>query len=70
MRFAHIRDGVVVNISVWSREPTTEERAVCSELLVDVTNIFCGLGWSYDAVLGQFSEPPVVLEQFDGIVDS
>lgn len=52
MRYAHISDGVVVNISVWSDSaPATDEQGR--------TLIACGdagIGWTYDG--SQFTPPP------------
>lgn len=49
MIFAQIKDGVIVNVTVWDQDPQ----------LVDFVNITglanVGIGWSY--VDGQFIEP-------------
>jgi len=49
MIFAQIKDGVIVNVTVWDQDPQ----------LVDFVNITgltnVGIGWSY--VDGQFVEP-------------
>jgi hypothetical protein len=50
MRYAHIVDGVVVNISVWSQRPPA------NPALVDVTGLRVGIGMIYRD--GQFIEPP------------
>jgi hypothetical protein len=57
MRFAHVLNGRVDNVSVWDHIPTAEERAFYAEELLDVTNIDCGPEWSYDPVTGVFSPP-------------
>jgi hypothetical protein len=48
--FAEIKDGVVVNVSVWGDEVPQGEQ------LVDITDIAnVGIGWSF--VDGEFIEP-------------
>ena len=48
--FAEIKDGVIVNTSVWDAETPQGEQFV---EITDIENV--GIGWSY--VNGQFVEP-------------
>jgi len=49
--FAEIKDGVIVNVSLWGDESPQGEQ------FVEITNIpNVGIGWSY--VGGEFIEPP------------
>lgn len=56
LRYAHVLDGMVVNVSVWSVEPTEAERAsYAPELLVACTSTPTGPGWRYEQ--GQWLPP-------------
>ena len=49
MIFAQIKDGVIVNVTVWDQDPQMAD-------FVNITGIAnVGIGWSY--VDGQFVEP-------------
>lgn len=61
MKFAHILNGTVVNISIWNHEPTEEERSVRAPIeLVRLDGRVCGLGWTYDGT--NFIQPPTQVE--------
>lgn len=57
LRYAHVLDGQVTNVSAWASEPTEEERArYAPEVLIAATGSGCGPGWSYAD--GVFRAPP------------
>lgn len=55
MRYAHVRNGIVENVSVWDHEPTAVERARYAEELINVTDVPCGPDWTY--ANGSFAPP-------------
>jgi hypothetical protein len=50
-KFAEIKDGLIVNVSVWGDETPQGEQFVN---ITGIPNV--GIGWSY--VNGEFIEPP------------
>lgn len=70
MKFAHILNGTVVNISVWDHAPTEVERSVLAPVeLVDLAGRVCGLGWAYDGT--NFVQPlaQVATLEYDPLSD-
>lgn len=58
-KIAIIKNGVVDNIII----ATTEYGNTLSETTVDVTNIECGIGWSYDGT--SFTKPIKTQEELE-----
>lgn len=61
LRYAHVLDGQVKNVSAWASEPTEEERArYAPEVLVHASGSGCGPGWSYaDGVFAPPAPPTI-----------
>ena len=57
LRYAHVLDGAVLNVSTWSEPPTEEQRAsYAPQSLIACTGLAVAPGWSYAD--GVFAPPP------------